>query len=471
MTTVPVSDYIGLNLTLASAGLQVPELTMPMLMGYHTNYVDRVREYNSLAGLVADGFSATGPIYNMAQALLAQPVSPSSFKVGRRANAPVHAVELVPLTDVVGNNIQITLTAPDGTSRTYSQACGGGGINAEATALAVLLNADVAGYGAAGTTELLIAAAAPPIVTIDPGVGAAVGQIFYYSGLRNLDITDVTPDPGLAADITAIRGEDDDWYGCAIESPSLAEQTVLATAIEALTKSAWHSSQDSTIREGTAGNLALTLNGATRVRSIVFYSAHSMSEYPAVAAMSQMISFNPGQTILAYRTLSGVTASGANQWDLSTAQLADCRTARANVQIVCGGLNFVDGLAGWCSATRWVDERLLLDWLALNIPVELASAIATAVAGGSKIPYLDAAAGVARGAILRVLSLAEGWGALMLLDEDTGTNHFTFSFTPAAGQTAANRAASNFAGCRFGCLITGATQTYLNLDGTLNFVS
>ena len=179
MTTVPVSDYVSLNLSIASAGLQVPELSMPMLMGYHTHYVDRVREYSSLAGLVADGFSATGPIYRMAQALLAQPIAPSNFKVGRRANAPVHAVELTPLTDVVGNNIQITITSCNtGVSRTYSQACTGGGVPAEATALAALINADAPGFGAAGTTELLVAAAGPVPVTIDPGPAAVTGQVF-----------------------------------------------------------------------------------------------------------------------------------------------------------------------------------------------------------------------------------------------------------------------------------------------------
>ncbi len=468
--SVPVSDYVAMNLSIASAGLQVPELSTAMLMGHHTAYVDRVREYNSLPGLVADGFSATGPIYRMAQALLSQPVSPSSFKVGRRANAPVMAVDVTMLTDVVGNNITITVTSSNtGNTRTYSQACGGGGLGAEATALAILINADAAGDGAGGTTEILVAAAGND-VTFRPGAAAVAGQIFYYSGLRNLDIADVTPDPGLNADIVAIRAEDDDWYGCAIESPSLAEQTELALRIEAMTKFAWHSSQDSTIREGTAGNLAIVLNAATYQRSMVQYSPHSMAQYPGIAAMSGMITRNPGATTLAYQSLSGVTAAGANAWDLTAAQLANCRTARANVQVVVGGLNLVDGQAGWCSATRWVDERLLLDWLELNIPAELVSAIATAVAGGSKIPYTDAAANVARGAILKVLGQAAGWGAVVLLDEETGVDHFTFSHIKAANQLAADRAARNFAGVTFGCLITGATQTY-ELSGVLSFES
>ena len=77
---------------------------------------------------------------------------------------------------------------------------------------------------------------------------------------------------------------------------------------------------------------------------------------------------------------------------------------------------------------------------------------------------------VARGAILQILEQAGSWGAVVLLDEETGIQHFTFSFIPAAGQTAAARAARNFQGVNFGCLITGANQTY-ELAGTLNFVS
>ena len=103
----------------------------------------------------------------------------------------------------------------------------------------------------------------------------------------------------------------------------------------------------------------------------------------------------------------------------------------------------------------------------LNIPTELANAIAKRVSGGSKVPYLDEAAAVARAAILTVCESAERWGALLLRDGET--DYFNFSFTPAASQLAADKAARIFRGCEFSCLITGAAQQFV-LNGTLEFV-
>jgi hypothetical protein len=185
--------------------------------------------------------------------------------------------------------------------------------------------------------------------------------------------------------------------------------------------------------------------------------------------MGKMLTFNPGATTLADQSLAGVTADGSNAWDLTAAQLASLRTARVNAYIVFAGVNMIDPQAGTCSATRYVDERLILDWLEANIPVELANAIAARVASGGKVPYTDEAAAVARGAIRTVLELAESWGAVLLLDEETGIDYFTFSATPAASQTAANRLARLFAGCEFGCVITGAAQRFA-LAGILSFV-
>lgn len=464
--TFPLSDMVSLNLTIAAGGLRAANLSTPCLIGYHTAWVDYVRTFYSASSVVASGIASGSPLHKMAQAAFAQTPSPRSVKIGRRATPPVHAVELTPTTDAVGNTITVTIHAPDGTSRTYSQACAGGGVNAEATALAVLINADVAGYGAAGTTELLVAAAAPPIVTIDPGAGAAAGQIFWYSGLSNLEFLDVTPDPGLAADLVLIQADDDDWYAACLDSQSKAEQTILVDELDVQGKSVWVASMDTEVADGTAANLFDALNTASYTRAVPIWVPGDLSAYPAVAAAAKMLTFKPGATILANQTLSGVTAA-VNGETLSEAQLINIRGDRGNAYIEFGGVNCIDPQAGYCSYERYVDERLTLDYLAANIPVELANAIQALVSGGSKVPYTDAAAAIARGAIRKVLELAESWGAVMLRDGET--NYFTFSATPAAAQTAADKAARIFRGCEFSCVITGAAQQF-PLDGTLTFV-
>jgi hypothetical protein len=298
------------------------------------------------------------------------------------------------------------------------------------------------------------------------GSGGVAGQLFWFGGLQNCDFEDVTPDPGLAADITAIRNADDDWYAGCLDSQSKAEQLILASSLDLQGKSAWVASMDSAVRDGTAGNLFDTLQGATRTRAVPIWVCGELSAYPAVAAAAKMLTFKPGATILANQSLSGVTAA-VNGVTLSAAQLAFIRADRGNAYIEFGGVNCIDPQAGYCSSARYVDERLTLDYLAANIPVELANAIQAMVSGGSKVPYTDAAAGIARAAIRKILELAESWGAVMLRDGET--NYFTFSATPAASQTAGDKAARIFRGCEFSCVITGAAQQFL-LDGTLTFV-
>ena len=466
--TFPLSELVSLNLSIAAGGIRAPNLSTPLLVGYHAAWADYVRTFYSPSGVISSGIAANSPLHRMAVAAFAQSPSPRTIKIGRRATPPVHAGTLTPTTDAVGQTITLTVVAPDGTSRTYSQACTGGGIPAEATALAVLLNADVSGYGAAGSTALAFAGVGND-VEVDPDVGAVAGQLYWYTELQNLDWVDLTPDPGLVADLALIRGEDDDWYSAALDSTSEAEQLILAAQLDLQGKLSWIGSQDATIKNAVAGNLFLDLLATSRTRAVPLWNAHGMHEYPAVAAMAKMLAWNrPGGVSLARQKLAGVTMSRYNT-DLTAAQLTNIRNARGNAYIDQAGVANVDGLAGTCSAERYVDQRMALDYLAANIPVELYNAMQAATNAGTRIPYTDGAAAVARAACRKILESAESWGAVMLRDPETGENYFNFSATPAASQTAANKAARHFAGCEFSCKILNEVASF-DVAGTLSFV-
>jgi hypothetical protein len=64
---------------------------------------------------------------------------------------------------------------------------------------------------------------------------------------------------------------------------------------------------------------------------------------------------------------------------------------------------------------------------------------------------------------------SDEWGAILLRDADTGEDYFTFTWTPASAQTAADQLARIFRGVEWSCLITGAAQQFV-LSGILNFV-
>jgi len=465
--TFPLTDVVSLSLSVAAGGIRAQNLKTPMLIGYHALWADRVRTFYSVTSAISAGVVAGTALHRMLVAAFAQNPSPTFVKVGRRANAPVHTMILSPTTFAAGQTATLTLNAPDGTSRSYTRACGGVSLAAEAAAWEALIDGDAAGYGVAGTTWIKATVAGNTVV-VDPGAAPITGACFWYSDLQNIETYDDTADPGLAADITAIRAADDDWYAGCLDSTSEDEQTVLATQLEPAGKSAWIGSTDGEIADGTAGNLFDVVNAASRERSVLIWTCNGQQEYPAVAAAAKMLAFKPGATTLAMQTLAGVTAA-VNGVDLSEAQLTTIRGYRGNAYIELGGVNMVDSQGGYCAATRYVDERLTLDYLAANIPVELINAMQARVSAGRKIPYTDEAAGIARAAILKILELAAAWGAVMIVDPDTGENYFTFSATPASAQSAADKAARLFAGCEFSCILTGAVQSY-ELAGTLSFV-
>jgi len=186
--------------------------------------------------------------------------------------------------------------------------------------------------------------------------------------------------------------------------------------------------------------------------------------------MAKMLTWRPGSTTLANQTLSGVTMSGLNSWDLTTAQLANIRAARGNAYINFGGVGQIDPQAGYCAASRYVDERLTIDYMVANIPVELANQVRALTAVGRKVPYTDEAGTVARAATRKILEpmASDEWGAIKLMDEETGESYFTFTWTAAASQTAADQLARIFRGIEWSCLITGAAQQFL-MSGILNF--
>ncbi len=67
-----------------------------LVAAHHTRYVDRVRSYTSLAGLVADGFTPRSAVYRAVAAIFSQNPRPPRVKVGRRASPFTQVVRVVP---------------------------------------------------------------------------------------------------------------------------------------------------------------------------------------------------------------------------------------------------------------------------------------------------------------------------------------------------------------------------------------
>jgi hypothetical protein len=371
----------------------------------------------------------------MARALLSQDRKVGQFKVGRRDSAYTHASALTITADT--GTIAVTISKA-GVSRTYTQTGGGGGIPAEATALAAAINADASGWGTSGDGTLTVAAAVND-VTIDAVSPANDGVLWYYSDLSNIDYDDETPDPGLAADLLALRAEDDDWYAVTLDSCSGAEGAGLAAALSTDEKLVLVACQDSDCAAGSG--LVGTFESQAYARAGAIYKLGPMSEYVACAALGYSLPYPPGSLDWMFKTYQGITADDHTANTISTLKAA---YGNMYVQVVRDSGIFQEAVVG---SGAYIDIVHLKDYLTFRIR----EAAWNLLRSGPKIPYTDKGARAMGGAIENVLKSAQrnainaGGDALVLVD-DEGRNTFQFDFTPAAEQETADRNARIFRG-------------------------
>jgi hypothetical protein len=463
-----IQSVINVNVSIAAPGITQLGFGEPCVLFYGDNTVpatnpitdsELVRRYASstaLADMFADGFAVTSPAYLGVQAIVSQTPHPETVKVARSGSPFSYAVELTPLTFAAGETLELTISK-DGVTRSYSRTAGGVSIAAEATALAVLLNADVDGWGAAGTAEFTVAGVGD-ILEIDAVVPANAGEIWYFSALSLLSLEDVTVDRGIAGDLAAISLIDLDWYALVpADAFGGAELLLLATWAAAQTnKIVCASTQDLEVVSAGTG-IGADLVGADRGETLLVYSRHSMAQYPGGAMAGRFLPESPGSEIWAFKTLSGVTPS-----NLTTAEITNAVASYVNIYtgIEAGGVEIVRGNCwkGWSSGSSetFIDTIRLIDATVAEVQSRALSLMRSML----KVPYTDKGLASIKGAILSSLR------AFMPHGYDEGS---AFCGLPlAANISDANKQARLLPGVTFGATLSGGI-TRVNITGQLSY--
>lgn len=113
-----IGDFVTVNITRDTLAASTEGFGVPMYVSYTAAWAERVRTYESLAGVAEDFPSTTSPEYLFAQAQFSQDNPPPEIKIGRGALPPtlVYAVSL-PAAPVVGDTIGLTVRG-DGVTET-----------------------------------------------------------------------------------------------------------------------------------------------------------------------------------------------------------------------------------------------------------------------------------------------------------------------------------------------------------------
>lgn len=436
-----LDDIIVENITVQDHVPDAPSFDTALLLVYHTAWTDLVRPYSQAKDLLADGFLVTDDAYLMATAFKAQPNAPANFKIGRLQTVFTQVVNLIPTITTQGYVYKGGAVA--GKPWTYTVP-GSATIASVSTAIASLITALSAGTtatGASGTWVACTSGTPGKIISFIPG-----------SGIKMLD---VTADPGVAADIAAIDGADDAWYGIALQTTSKAYNEAVATWTEAngkifLEQSADWNVADATVTSGDIGSDQLA-TALTRTWGI-WHNFLGGTEWASCAWLASTLSYEPGNAITAFKTLATISADA-----LSAGQKAGITAKKWSRYMSQGGTPIT--YQGYTPSGRFIDVTRFVDWLRITIQLDAYAVFLN----NPKVPYEDSGISQIKGSILG--SLGKG--------QTAPNNGLAVSPAPtvtipsAAQQAPSDRALRKLNSISYAAQLSGALQS-LNISGTLS---
>jgi hypothetical protein len=361
-----------------------------LIAGYHTVFPERTRLYNKPSDMVADGFAQNDPLVRAATKLMSQSPKSPDFKIGRRASAFTQVIRITPIDTAEGVVTRVNIVSPDGTVTAITRT------NGAAETVATIVTA----------LQVLITAIADLTATDDVThitcTADNAGELFDYKdrNTKALDLEDLTADPGIAADLAAIRLDDPDWCGLALDSNSKAEVAAALAWAEAETVLFGYTTADSTVPLATAGNIFETASAAAYGRSHGWYHPDLLS-YFAHGIMGVALPQDAGSLTWAYKTVAGVPI-----YVLTATEVNNIEGNSGNYYIELASQNKT--LNGVTADGDFIDVQRTIDALSAGIQEDVAGLIFTL----PKLPYTNGSVSTVKGTIRGVIGRFQATAAL-----------------------------------------------------------
>lgn len=270
---LPVSDIITVSVVAPTGAVAARQFNQGLIVGNSTVIPSyganpRLRQYASLAAMVADGFLVTSPEYLAASLYFGQNAPPQFVWIGRQDLTAISAI--VPHTGAAGTGYAVgdTITPTQGgasNALVKVATIGGGG-----SVLTLTLTPGLLGTGYAVASAL-------PTTTSGAGTGLTV------------DITAIGESLLQAVQACALTNQN--WYGFMCTGAVDADHLALGAYSSAnfLTSLYFGASPDVAILNGTLNNLALQMQ-AVKDKAFLIYSTTQGGQFPnniyaAAAAM------------------------------------------------------------------------------------------------------------------------------------------------------------------------------------------
>jgi hypothetical protein len=379
-------DIIDLQIEVSDKVPEKPNFGVPILVDYHTAWIDRfTAEYSQAADMLDDGFSVNDALYKMAVKVKSQNPAPSTFKVGRLQTPYTQTVDLIPAVTTEGfiyrgvvNGVPIEYEVP-----------------------------------AASTTQSIVEGIEPLVEAVtdvsssedDTKITATspAGRLLEHNWSRGMRVIDVTPNAGFDADMALIFDEDSAWYGMTLGPQS--EPYILAAA-------AWTEANKRIYIPQSADwdvvDSAQTTDVASQLRTLayartagIWHRAIAGGEWAGAAFLSSFLGRDPGAATPAFKTLAGISADTLRAGEKSA--LAAKFFTRYIRQ---GGQNIT--FEGKTPSGRYIDVTRNVDWL----DAEVRANIFGVFVNNPVVPYSDVGISLIRGAVEQALKTGQEIGVI-----------------------------------------------------------
>lgn len=426
-----LQTIVDVQITKATAKLTRVGFGTPLLLVTHTVAIPNAKIYTDPSEMLVDGFTTIDNAYLMALALTGQALNVTQFVVGKRNNQPLRSMNLIPVasplplqlyrltingtrfdfttdstptvTEITaglvaalaqaawvvltayvvgdhvsnGGNVYICTTA--GTSAASGGPSGTGTGIVDATVVWDFQGAEQNVVGTDNTTDLDVQSADTP------GGSATAGIPFTLETDRTLWLTikDNTTDPGIAADLQAVRDLNDDWYGVTGDWWDELTADALATVIETLQRIHIWANQDTDVLDPAILTDAFSnLNAKAFERSGGIWHSTPHGGWPAAAAIGSTFPLDPGETTWKFLTLTGVAA------DTFTGSEASALLAKfANNYVRVSGNDILQ--EGVMHQSEFIDTVRALDFVSQRIAEDVFGHFKSVSNSGKKVPYTD----------------------------------------------------------------------------------
>lgn len=361
-----LTDFSNIVTTGEGPGLTEVGFGTLLCCSYHTHWTERLRTYSSLAEAVDDGFETDEPGYLMLERAFQQKPRPSRVKMGRLANAPVMTQRLTPIP-INGATYAITITVED----------------EDPVDISVTADSSTSTDEVCDALESAINAASLSGITVTPSggtathldVSAAAGLFFAFSDWdpERIKVQDRTPDPGIAADLTAIRTYDSDWYGFAVSVNSAAILEEAADWAETQDVIFCGNTSDWTAHDaGQTVDINTVLVAKSYARSMMYFDLDDQAGYLGVGGLAERLPHDPGAPPGAGGTFHAKTIRGATADALNTTLKTNLQTKGYTVYISTAGRAHT--LGGKTPSGEFLDYTRFVDWFQIRLAEKLAAA-------------------------------------------------------------------------------------------------